>query len=185
MTLVDLVRTYENAADKCFIDWMKNDLNDISISEAMKQAGVRAVVRALRDELELTRKMLMVQSAEAFPEINEHGQKHFLRVVMESAAEEIDELFGAAIPAEEKAAGGPTPDNGRPLVEGADKETSQAAAPAANPVCEWTPDKKYPKFWETCCAGLWPSFNGAPTPSQCGYKFCPSCGLSIKFVERS
>lgn len=50
MTLVDLVRTYENAADKCFIDWMKNDLNDISISEAMKQAGVRAVVRALRDE---------------------------------------------------------------------------------------------------------------------------------------
>lgn len=54
------------------------------------------VVRALREEAGPTIRMLEIQAAECFPEINEHGQKHFVRVVMESAAEALKEILGDA-----------------------------------------------------------------------------------------
>jgi hypothetical protein len=61
-------------------------------------ASAKAAIRALR-ELEQTAIMLEKWAPEVFPEINEQGQKHFGRVMMESAAEEIRKSWSTAIEA--------------------------------------------------------------------------------------
>lgn len=62
--------------------------------EQPTQVRLARVVKALREEAGPTIRMLEIQAAECFPEINERGQKHFVRVVMESAAEELKEILG-------------------------------------------------------------------------------------------
>lgn len=64
--------------------------------EQPTQVRLARVVKALREEAGPTIRMLQIQAAECFPEINERGQKHFVRVVMESAAEELKEILGDA-----------------------------------------------------------------------------------------
>lgn len=58
--------------------------------------SAKAAIRALRG-LEQTAIMLEAWAQECFPEINENGQKHFARVMMESAAEEIRNAWANAI----------------------------------------------------------------------------------------
>lgn len=45
------------------------------------------------EELTLTARMLRSQAVELWPEVNEQGQVHFGRAVMESAAEEIEKCL--------------------------------------------------------------------------------------------
>lgn len=68
----------------------------MSVSVEFKEASARACIRALRG-LEQTAIMLERWAPEVFPEVNEHGQKHFGRVMMESAAEAIRKSWASAI----------------------------------------------------------------------------------------
>lgn len=58
--------------------------------------SAQACIRALRN-LESTANMLEKYAPEIFPEVNEQGQKHFGRVMMESAAEAIRAAWQQAI----------------------------------------------------------------------------------------
>lgn len=68
----------------------------MTVTPEFKEASARAAIRALR-ELEQTAIMLETYAPEVFPEINEQGQKHFGRVMMESAAEAIRGAWAKAI----------------------------------------------------------------------------------------
>lgn len=68
----------------------------MSISAEFNEASTRAAIRGLRG-LEQTAIMLETYAPDIFPEINEHGQKHFGRVMMESAAEAIRSAWSSAI----------------------------------------------------------------------------------------
>jgi hypothetical protein len=57
-------------------------------------ASAKAAICALRG-LEQTAIMLETYAPEVFPEVNEQGQKHFGRVMMESAARAIREAWAA------------------------------------------------------------------------------------------
>lgn len=85
--------------------------------EQPTQVRLARVVNALREEAGPTIRMLEIQAAECFPEINEHGQKHFVRVVMESAAEELKEILGDP----EAATAGAI----QPQGEGSDRKTNE------------------------------------------------------------
>lgn len=61
---------------------------DVCTVHSIKAMTAREIDN-LREAFEPSLRMLEKQSAECFPEINALGQKHFVRVVMESAAEEI------------------------------------------------------------------------------------------------
>ena len=69
-----------------------------------KEASAKAAIRALRG-LEQTAIMLETWAPESFPEVNEQGQKHFARVMMESAAAAIRASWAAAIREVETVAG--------------------------------------------------------------------------------
>jgi len=142
MTPLDLVKAYEDAANKCYRDWLNDELAELSISDAMRKAGVLGVVAALRDEFD------------------KNGSPTWT----------LHQILGSD--AVVKAAGGPTPDNGRPLVEGADKETSQSAAPAAD-VCVWT-KRSNQYFWTASCVN-WGGYRKMTR--------CPDCGKPISFKE--
>ncbi len=58
--------------------------------------SARAAIKALR-ELEQTAIGLETYAPEIFPEINEQGQKHFGRVLMEASAESIRDAWAQAI----------------------------------------------------------------------------------------
>jgi hypothetical protein len=68
----------------------------MTVTPEFKEASARAAIRALR-ALEQTAIMLETYAPEIFPEVNEQGQKHFGRVMMESAAEAIRDAWKAAI----------------------------------------------------------------------------------------
>lgn len=68
----------------------------MTVTPEFKEASTRAAIRGLRG-LEQTAKMLETWAPDVFPEINEQGQKHFGRVMMESAAEAIREAWRGAI----------------------------------------------------------------------------------------
>lgn len=68
----------------------------MSTSAEFNEASTRAAIRGLRG-LEQTAIMLETYAPDVFPEINEHGQKHFGRVMMESAAEAIRSAWSGAI----------------------------------------------------------------------------------------
>ncbi len=68
----------------------------MSITEEFKEASARAAIRALRG-LEQTAIMLETWAPDIFPEINEQGQKHFGRVMLESAAQAIRDSWKAAV----------------------------------------------------------------------------------------
>jgi ribA/ribD-fused uncharacterized protein len=66
------------------------------VSEKFDRDSAQACIRALR-RLEQTAIMLERWAPECFPEINEQGQKHFVRVMMEAAAEEIRKSWADAV----------------------------------------------------------------------------------------
>lgn len=68
----------------------------MTVTPEFKEASARAAIRGLRG-LEQTAIMLETYAPDVFPEINEHGQKHFGRVMMESAAEAIRSAWSNAI----------------------------------------------------------------------------------------
>lgn len=68
-----------------------------TVTPAFIEASAKAAIRALRG-LEKTAIMLETYGPECFPILPEHqGKKHFARVIMESAAEEIRKAWAAAI----------------------------------------------------------------------------------------
>jgi len=68
----------------------------MTVTLEFKEASARAAIRGLRG-LEQTAIMLETYAPDVFPEINEHGQKHFGRIMMESAAEAIRSAWSNAI----------------------------------------------------------------------------------------
>lgn len=68
----------------------------MGVTEEFKEASTRAAIRGLRG-LEQTAIMLETYSPDVFPEINEQGQKHFGRIMMESAAAAIRDAWKSAI----------------------------------------------------------------------------------------
>lgn len=67
-----------------------------TITPEFKEASTRAAIRGLRG-LEQTAVMLETYAPDIFPEINEKGQKHFGRIMMESAAESIRAAWTGAV----------------------------------------------------------------------------------------
>lgn len=68
----------------------------MTIKQEFKEASSRAAIRGLRG-LEQTAIMLETYASDVFPEVNEQGQKHFGRVMMESAAQSIRDAWSSAI----------------------------------------------------------------------------------------
>lgn len=68
----------------------------MNVTPEFKEASTRAAIRGLRG-LEQTAIMLETYAPEVFPEVNDKGQKHFGRIMMESAAEEIRKAWTGAI----------------------------------------------------------------------------------------
>lgn len=68
----------------------------MTVTEKFKVDSSYAAIRALRG-LEQTAIMLETYAPDVFPEINEQGQKHFGRVIMESAAQSIRDAWALAI----------------------------------------------------------------------------------------
>jgi hypothetical protein len=83
----------------------------MTVSPEFIEASGRAAIRALRG-LEQTAIMLEKYGADIFPDMNEQGQKHFGRVMLESAAEAIREAWATAIKESEN-----FPDNPANLIE--------------------------------------------------------------------
>lgn len=68
-----------------------------AVTPAFTDASARAAIRALRG-LEQTAIMLEKYAAECFPILPEHeGKMHFVRAIMEAAAQEIRDAWRAAI----------------------------------------------------------------------------------------
>ena len=68
----------------------------MTVTPEFREASTRAAIRGLRG-LEQTAVMLETYAPDVFPEVNEHGQKHFGRVMMEIAAEAIRSAWSSAI----------------------------------------------------------------------------------------
>jgi hypothetical protein len=68
----------------------------MTVTEKFKNDSARAAIRALRG-LEPTAIMLETWSPDIFPEINDQGQKHFGRIMMEAAASAIRYSWSQAI----------------------------------------------------------------------------------------
>lgn len=68
----------------------------MTLTPEFKEASTRAAIRGLRG-LEQTAIMLETYAPDVFPEINERGQKHFGRVMMECAAEAIRNAWLGAV----------------------------------------------------------------------------------------
>ena len=68
----------------------------MTVTLEFKEASARAAIRGLRG-LEQIAVMLETYAPDVFPEVNERGQKHFGRVMMESAAEAIRSAWSSAI----------------------------------------------------------------------------------------
>lgn len=68
----------------------------MTVTPQFAEASTRAAIRGLRG-LEQTAIMLEKWAPDIFPEVNEQGQKHFGRVMMEAAADAIRDAFKAAI----------------------------------------------------------------------------------------
>ena len=68
----------------------------MTVTDTFKDDSARAAIRALRG-LEQTAIMLEKYAPEIFPNVNEHGQKDFGRVMMESAAQAIRDAWADAI----------------------------------------------------------------------------------------
>jgi predicted ArsR family transcriptional regulator len=68
----------------------------MTVTDKFKDDSAYAAIRALRG-LEQTAIMLEKWAPDVFPEVNEQGQKHFGRVMMESAAQAIREAWAQAI----------------------------------------------------------------------------------------
>ena len=69
---------------------------DDQVTEEFMNRSAKAAIRALMS-LEATAKMLEKWAPEVFPDVNDKGQVHFGRALMEAAAESIREAFGNAI----------------------------------------------------------------------------------------
>ncbi len=59
----------------------------------VERDAARAEVERLREAATTTATMLAIWGPETFPEVNEHGQVHFARALMESAAESLFEVL--------------------------------------------------------------------------------------------
>jgi len=68
----------------------------MTVTEKFKNDSAMAAISALRG-LEQTATMLEKWGPEVFPEVNGSGQKHFGRVMMESAAQAIRDAWAQAI----------------------------------------------------------------------------------------
>lgn len=68
----------------------------MTVTDKFKSDSAMAAIRALRG-LEQTAKMLETYAPELYPDVDEHGRKHFNRVMMESAAEAIRRAWKDAI----------------------------------------------------------------------------------------
>jgi hypothetical protein len=68
----------------------------MTVTPEFKEASTRAAIRGLRG-LEQTAIMLETYAPDLYPEINGKGQKHFGRVMMESAAQSIRDAWKGAI----------------------------------------------------------------------------------------
>lgn len=168
---------------------------------AIRRAGIRAVVEALRDEIVPER--MRITSA------NDTCTRSSLR-------QYFNEILGSDAGAE-KVAGGSTREDERsveqlgatsshattspatdPLPHLSEREkalfvaalkgdagpTTPPATAAAPAVCEWTMDT-HPddgSHYDTACGDAWCSVLGG-TPKQDNYSFCPSCGKPITFTE--
>jgi DNA-binding IscR family transcriptional regulator len=62
---------------------------DEKLAASPSSVSVEEIVRVLNDNAT----MLEKQAPEIFPDVNEHGQVHFGRAIMESAAEELRALL--------------------------------------------------------------------------------------------
>jgi hypothetical protein len=74
----------------------------MTVTDKFKNDSAMAAIRALRG-LEQTAIMLEKWGPEVFPEVNEAGQKHFGRIMMEGAAQAIRDAWAAAIKEAENA----------------------------------------------------------------------------------
>lgn len=68
----------------------------MTVTDKFMDDSARAAIRALRG-LEQTAIMLETYAPEVFPDVNEQGQKHFGRVMMEAAAQAIRDSWALAI----------------------------------------------------------------------------------------
>ena len=66
------------------------------VDQKFLEKSAKVAIKALGG-LEKTAIMLETWAPEVFPEVNEQGQKHFGRVMMESAAQEIRQAWADAI----------------------------------------------------------------------------------------
>lgn len=71
------------------------------VTSKFLDVSAKAAIKALRG-LEPTAIMLDTYAPEVFPEVNEHGQIHFGRAIMESAAQAIRQSWVDAIAVVEK-----------------------------------------------------------------------------------
>lgn len=93
----DPVRYFINADDRQADAIMREiERRQKEVTEEFKAASSRAAIKALRG-LEQTAIMLETYAPEVFPEVNELGQIHFGRAMMEAAAESIREAWASAI----------------------------------------------------------------------------------------
>jgi hypothetical protein len=92
------VKAHDDAATRIWsiIGKRQNKPKTNEVTPEFREASERAAIRALRG-LEQTAIMLETYAPEVFPEINEQGQKHFGRVMMESAAQAIRDSWSQAI----------------------------------------------------------------------------------------
>lgn len=68
----------------------------MTVTDKFKNDSAIAAIRALRG-LEQTAIMLERYAPDLYPDVDEHGRKHFNRVLMESAAEAIRQAWKDAI----------------------------------------------------------------------------------------
>ena len=146
------------------------------VRERAERAGIAAVVRALRDEVDriwIDEDMGCGTILDVFNQIlGDAGvQERHLTVqeqnIIHSALRRSVKVAGA------ERVGTPT------------SAVAQAKTPATAPapdVCEWRDDAYIGCFTTSCSDdAAWNRLGG--TPKDEGYNFCPSCGKPIKFTE--
>ena len=178
MTLDDLSKIYEDASTKRYVEWVNAPEDDNISSAILRRAGIRAVVAALRDEVDRIWTWEDMPCNTVLDVFNEILGSDAVEPTVGQRL--IKAAHEAAAIARGEAAGGPTREDGR-------KDNGLTAPDRPKPAadfCEWTKDT-HPddgSHYETACGDAWCSVMGG-TPKQDNYSFCPSCGKPIIFKE--
>lgn len=152
-------------------------LIEILMTEETDDAGMRAVVRALRDEID----RIWIDE--------DMGCGTILDVFNQILGDAGDEVVGGSantVDAQQCQTSTPSPATD-PCPRCGYPAQDQCDSPGCNidpapDVCEWRDDAYIGCFTTSCSDdAAWNRLGG--TPKDEGYNFCPSCGKPIKFTE--